>query len=208
MTKILRDDIEYIIHCEQDWTIIWPISKLHAHLPWVREILTHRCTRSMVYNYKLQKYWLQYKKAKVYDEAQRDMWVAWHNCYIRENNTRRMTDFPETLQKEAKEEVGLDLNLCYDLESFLSIAKTIQIGSVWYVFEQVLIKNQKNSERIGMSLIVTDEENLHFLDWEVIWFEWYTIEELHAKMPTLQKSLSLEYAFDHVEKFRKEYRIF
>lgn len=47
---LLRDDIEYLIHCDDHGDIIGPISKAHAHLPGVRETLTHYSTWGMVYN--------------------------------------------------------------------------------------------------------------------------------------------------------------
>ncbi len=42
--KILRDDIEYIIHSDSQGNIIGPIPRDHAHAEGVRSILTHYST--------------------------------------------------------------------------------------------------------------------------------------------------------------------
>ena len=39
--SILRDDLEYAVHCDEKGMIIGPISKVHAHLPGPRQALTH-----------------------------------------------------------------------------------------------------------------------------------------------------------------------
>ena len=59
--KLLRDDLEYIVHCEDNGKVIGPISKIHAHKEGARAVLTHYSTWSMVFDPIKNKYGIQRK---------------------------------------------------------------------------------------------------------------------------------------------------
>lgn len=59
-----------------------------------------------------------------------------------------------------------------------------------------------------MGLILTDEEHMTFVDGEVIDFAWYSPEELVTKLPTMQRSRSIDWAFASAEAFRKKHNIY
>lgn len=143
MKKLLRTDIEYAVHCDDEGKVIWPISKVHAHMKWVRETLYHYSTWSMVFNPILWKYWIQLKNAQKWSKW--DMWVAWHNCYIGDENGYRYLDFEDNLQKEAIEEIWIELKMYEDLDSFLEAYRSLNSGSIWYLInlhtQQNEIKN-------------------------------------------------------------------
>src|SRR3989344_6072375 len=102
---LLRDDIEYVIHCDEKGKIIGPLSKLHAHLPGPRQVLTHYSTWAMVFHPKSGRYGIQLKNPKKHDPfgaGKWDMGIAGHNCYVktRERENYRSMGFAETLTKE------------------------------------------------------------------------------------------------------------
>ncbi len=66
--SILRDDIEYVVHCDEKGKIIGPLSKIHAHLPGPRQALTHYSTWSMIFHPKSGKYGIQRKNPKKQDK--------------------------------------------------------------------------------------------------------------------------------------------
>ncbi len=173
---MLRTDIEYAVHCETDWTVIGPISKTHAHLSWARETLTHYSTRSMLYNPQLQKRWLQLKNEQKW--SKRDMWVAWHNCYVQDGDSWRVVWFQENLAKEAKEEIWMDLTMYETLEDFLVAMKESKTNSFWYIFDSFHYQTETNNEYVWLGLIVTNEESFDYPDGEVVDFQWLSSDEL------------------------------
>lgn len=74
MDQLLRDDIEYIVHCEKDGTVIGPLSKKHAHTEAVRKQLTHYSTWSMVYNPATKQYGVQLKNPEKHDKYSGGKW--------------------------------------------------------------------------------------------------------------------------------------
>jgi len=172
--SILRDDIEYLVHCEEDGEIIWPLSKIHWHYMWARQSLTHYSTRSMVYNPISKRYGIQLKNPKKNDSStwwKRDMWVAWHNCYVQEDWMWRRLDFDENLSKESEEEIWLDLKMYGDLNEFVNIWKNLTQDSIWYIFDRFHYKTDINNEYVGLWLILTLRNNLQFTDNEVVDFQ-------------------------------------
>lgn len=207
MQKLLREDLEYIVHCDEEGNVIWPISKNHAHLKWVRETLCHYSTWSMVFNPVLWKYWIQLKNPNKQDKLTSwkwDMWVAWHNCYVEIENVYRYLDFEENLIKEAEEEIWLKLKMYDSLEEFTKNYKNLKSWSIWYIFEKFLYKTDLTKEYIWLWFIVTCETELTFTDNEVVDFKWLTFEELNDFIKSnsnICEPLSL--AFEKAEKFRK-----
>ena len=123
---ILRDNLEYAVHCDEIGKIIGPISKTHAHLLGVRTALTHYSTWSMIFHPFSGKYGLQLKNPKVLDgftAGKWDMGIAGHNCYIKDKRSFRAMSFKETLIKEANEEIGLNIEVIDSLEEFIKISK-------------------------------------------------------------------------------------
>lgn len=177
---MLRKDIEYIVHCEKDGSIIWPISKVHAHFPWARKSLTHFSTWSMVYNPSIQKYGLQLKNSKKHDSStwwKRDMWVAWHNCYVQKWGLRTYMDFSENLKKEAEEEIWIQLVMHENIDRFKESIPSF-LGSIWYIFTEFLFENEINNEYVWLWLILTDRNKFDYIDWEVVDFKWLSSSEL------------------------------
>lgn len=208
MKKILREDIEYVIHSEEDGTIIGPLSKVHAHKDGVRINLTHYSTWSMIYNPKLNKYGLQLKTPKVYDKNQKPMWdmsVAGHNCYDKINGEYTPLMFEENLVKETDEEIGLTLEMFNSLNEFLEQSKGFD-GTIGYIFERFLHKDNRNNEFVGAGFILTTEEKLEFKDKEVMEFRWLSPEELNKYIKEDSDFYSaLPLMFEKAEKFRKKY---
>jgi len=178
-SNILRDDIEYIIHCDEKGNIIGPISKNHAHIPEVRKTLVHYSTWSMVYNTKLNKYGLQLKSPKKDDKntaGKWDMGVAGHNCYELKNGAYLPNSFEDNLVKETYEEIGIKLDICDSLDDFKG--RFNLSGSHGYIFESFLYKTDLDKEYVGLALICTDEKELKFNDGEVVEFRWFDEKEL------------------------------
>lgn len=212
MKSLLQEDIEYIVHCDEKGWVIWPISKVHAHLPWVKETLCHYVTRSMVYNPILQQYWIQLKNPKKNDSSQwwiRDMGVAWHNCYIRENNQYKYLTFDENLQKEAEEEIWIQVTMEKETTIFKnkynSLSLSLKLWSIWHIFEIFLYDTAHTKEWVWLWFIATSETELQFNDGEVIDFKWYSPKELEIfiKNHPDQYSPALKIAYEKSEIFRK-----
>lgn len=111
---ILRDDIEYIVHCDSKGKVIGPISRTHAHKDEVRGSLTHYSTWGMIYHLKTGEYGIQLKNPNKHEKLSAGKWdmgVAGHNSYVKENNSYKYLDFGENLIKESKEEIGIDLKV-------------------------------------------------------------------------------------------------
>ncbi len=209
MWSLLRTDLEYIIHCDINWKIIGPISKTHAHLPWVRETLFHYVTWSMVYNPILWKYWIQLKNPKKNDSSQwwiRDMWVAWHNCYTQEEGEYKYLGFDQNLEKEANEEIWIHLRMLNDIESFRNKYNSGNQWSIWYIFEVFPYNTKYDKERVGLWFIATSETELHFNDGEVVDFKRYSPNELLDFITSDKNSYSptLKISYKKAERFRKE----
>lgn len=206
--EILRDDIEYAIHCDKTGKIIGPISKSHAHLEGVRKILTHYSTWSMVYNPITKKYGLQLKRPKKHDKFSQPKWdmgVAGHNCYVKENNIYKPLLFDENLVKEADEEIGINLKMYNNLNDFLEKAKNFN-GSIGYIFEEFLFENERSSEWVGAGIILTTETKLEFKDNEVMKFKWVSLEELKEFLKDNTKYYgALPIIFEKAEKFKLKY---
>lgn len=200
---MLRNDLEYIVHCESDGTVIWPLSKIHWHYTWVRENLTHYSTWSMVYNPILRTYWIQLKNPKKQDSStwwKRDMWVAGHNCYTQVNWNREYMSFEDTLTKEAREEIWLRIQISNDINSFKWIAERGK--TTWYIFERFLYETERNSEYVWLGLICTTQENLVYTDNEVVDFQRLTEQDLDQFIATRDDYCSpLLLVFTKVKKF-------
>ena len=203
--NVLRNDIEYAIHCDKTGKIIGPISKSHAHLDGVRPTLTHYSTWAMIYNPELKKYGLQLKRPKKHDKFSKPKWdmgVAGHNCYFKENDIYKPLLFDENLIKEADEEIGLNLEMYDDLNIFLQKSKNFK-GTIGFVFEEFLFEDEINNEWVGAGLILTTETNLEFKDDEVIEFKWLSLEELNEFLKDENSYYSaLPIIYEKVEKFR------
>jgi isopentenyldiphosphate isomerase len=204
---ILRDDIEYLIHSDDNGNIIGPISKTHAHQEVIRAELTHYSTWSMIYYPKSGKYGIQLKNPKKHDKysaGKWDMGVAGHNCYIKENGDFRPLDFDENLIKEAKEEIGIDIEMFGFKNEFLeSINLTDE--SVGFIFDRFHYKTQTDNEWVGLGLVIVRDTDVKFEDDEVINFKWMAPNELKEFIEKNDNYCSpLPLVFDKVEKFRKE----
>ena len=203
--NILRDDIEYAIHCDKSGKIIGPISKSHAHLDGVRATLTHYSNWAMIYNPELKKYGLQLKRPKKHDKFSKPKWdmgVAGHNCYYKEKGIYKPLLFSENLIKETDEEIGLNLEMINDLNSFLDKSKNFN-GTIGFIFEEFLFENKIDSEWVGAGLILTTETKLEFKDDEVIEFKWLSLEELNEFLKDKSSYYSaLPLIYEKVEKFR------
>lgn len=207
--SILRDDIEYIIHCDENGRIIGPISKVHAHLPGVRQALTHYAAWSMIFHPRSGKYGIQLKNPKKHDEfgaGKWDMGAAGHNCYIKDKNGYRPLDFKETLIKEIDEEIGLDINVTDSVEEFVKLSRKKLDQPIAIIFERFHYKTERNNEFVGLAFIVTPTTNLKFKDDEVVDFKWLTPQEIR-KYLTEEKNYCepLPLVFEKAEKFRKRY---
>ncbi len=202
----LREDIEYAVHCEKDGKVIGPISKIHAHLPEVRTNLTHYSTWSMIFNQKLQKYGIQKKNPKKHDKfgaGKWDMGVAGHNCYVSDKSKIRFLDFEENLIKEAKEEIGIDLEMCDSTDKLISKSKNLKNNAIGIIIENFLYQTKENSEWIGLGFIITNSEKVTFTDDEVVDFMWLTSDELRKFLKEDNNYCSpLPLVFDKAEKFR------
>jgi isopentenyldiphosphate isomerase len=205
--SILRDDIEYAIHSDRSGNIIGPISKAHAHLDGARPALTHYSTWAMIYNPKLKKYGLQLKRPKAHDKfskPKRDMGVAGHNCYFKEDGIYRPLLFGENLAKETDEEIGLKVKMCEDADEFMEKAKNLD-GTIGFIFEEFLFENEINSEWVGAGLILTTESELEFKDDEVIEFKWLSLDELDEFLKDEDSYYgALPIIYEKAEKFRLE----
>jgi len=206
--NILKEDIEYAIHCDKFGNILGPISKAHAHLEGVRPALTHYSTWAMVYNPKLKKYGLQLKRPKKHDKFDKPKWdmgVAGHNCYFKKDNTYKPLLFEENLIKEADEEIGINLKISKDLNEFLEVSKNLN-ETVGFIFEEFLFENEMNSEWVGAGLILTTETNLEFKDDEVMEFKWLSVEDLNEFLKDKENYYSaLPIIYEKVERFRLKY---
>ncbi|MCH7568218.1 MAG: NUDIX domain-containing protein [Nanoarchaeota archaeon] len=204
----LKDDVEYIIHCKSDGTIVAPIPKEYAHKEGVRPKLTHYSTWAMVYNPTLRKYGLQLKQPKKHDGAHSPKWdvgVAGHNCYEKKNGEYKPLSFEENLIKETDEEIGLDVKVFYSLNEFLEASKELN-GTIGYICERFHYRTSINNEWVGFGLILTTKTDLEFKDKEVLKFRWLSPDELKKYLDEEDNYYSaLPIIFEKAEKFRLKY---
>ena len=207
--SILRDDIEYIIHCDNDGKIIGPISKIHAHLPMVRQVLTHYSTWAMIFHAESGKYGIQLKNPKKLDQFGAGKWdvgVGGHNCYAQYNNSYRPMNFKETLIKEADEEIGLNVTVIDSVQDFVKLSQQPLHNPLTFIFEQFHYKTEHNNEFIGLAFMVTPTTEVEFKDNEVVEFKWLTPQELSQYLKTETNYCHpLLVAFEKAETFRKTY---
>ena len=207
--SILRDDIEYIVHCDKEGKIIGPISKIHAHSPGIRQAQTHYSTWSMIFHAESGKYGIQLKNPKKLDEfgaGKWDMGAAGHNCYIKDKNGYRPMDFKETLIKEVDEEIGLDIDVIDSVNEFVKKSKTKIKKPIAIIFEKFHYKTERNNEFVGLAFILTPTIKVEFKDEEVIDFKWLTPEELTKHLKKENNYCDpLPLVFEKAEKFRKKY---
>ncbi|PID51884.1 MAG: hypothetical protein CR972_04795 [Candidatus Moraniibacteriota bacterium] len=205
--KLLRDDIEYIVHCDRGGNVIGPISKEHAHLNGVRTQLTHYSTWSMVYHWESGKYGIQRKNPQMKDEfsaGRWDMGVAGHNCYVREGDSFRFLDFEENLAKEAREEIGIDITMTKSQNEFIDLVHKTKTPS-GFIFDKFLYKTEENNEWVGLGFIVVHDTTTEFIDNEVVDFQWLTLVELAQFLKENNNICSpLPLVFEKAEKFRTE----
>lgn len=209
---LLRDDIEYAVHCEDDGTVIGPFSKTHAHLDGVRPVIKHYSTWSMVYNPKTRKYGIQLKNPLKHDTLNAGRWdmgVAGHNCYVQEKSGEyRYLNFLENLAKEAEEEIGLKLELHDNFNSFIAAIQNLSQKALGYIFDEFAYETDKNNEWVGLGLIITDNESLEFIDGEVIDFKWLSPDELKTFCATETNYCApLPMVVEKAEAFRKKCNI-
>ncbi|MEA2065042.1 MAG: hypothetical protein U9O66_01955 [Patescibacteria group bacterium] len=207
MTKnILRNDIEYIIHCDSEGNIIGPISKTHAHLEGVRAVLTHYSTWSMIFHPFSNKYGIQLKNPKKHDKysaGKWDMGAAGHNCYIKENGLFRPLDFDENLAKETEEEIGMKVKMCKSKKEFIKLKNKL-IKPIGFIFDKFHYKTFTNNEWVGLGFIITPTIKVNFQDKEVIDFKWLTTNELKLYLKENNNYCApLPLVFKKAEKFRK-----
>jgi len=209
MTHIkLQDDIEYIIHSDNEGNIIGPISKMHAHTEGVRANLTHYSTWSMIYHLPSGKYGIQLKNPTKYDKhtaGKWDMGVAGHNCYEKHGDEYIPLGFSENLKKEIAEEIGINLKMFNDVDVFVKSAKESKEAS-GFIFDKFYLKTETDNEWVGLGFVVVQTQDVEFVDDEVVDFKWLTPSELQDFINTETNYCSpLPLVFGKAEKFRKEY---
>lgn len=207
--KILRNDIEYSVHCEENGVVIGPIAKTYAHLDGARSVLCHYSTWSMIYNPLIGKYGIQLKNPKKHDKynaGKWDMGVAGHNPYVKYKNDYKYLDFEENLIKEAKEEIGIKLKITKNLKEFIKSVKKVDKVVLGYIFDRFHYKTKINNEYVGLGFILTTSEKVKFTDSEVIDFKWLTPNELRKFLKENKNYCDpLPLVFNKAEKFRKKY---
>jgi len=206
---ILRDDIEYVVHCDEKGKIIGPLSKAHAHLPGPRQILTHYSTWAMMFHPKSGKYGIQFKNPKKKDKLGAGRWdtsVGGHNCYIKDKDGYKLMNFEETLVKEADEEIGLQVQIIDSVQEFVKLSQQLFKNPLAFIFEQFHYKTEHNNEFIGLAFIITPTTTVEFKDGEVVEFKWLTPKELEKYLKNeVNYCHPLLLAFEKAEKFRKKY---
>ncbi len=206
--QILREDIEYAVHCDETGKIIGPISKKHAHLPGARTALTHYSTWSMIFHPDTGTYGIQRKnpeKDDALNAGKWDMGAAGHNCYVKEDDVYRPNMFPENLAKEAEEEIGIKIKMVDTAEEF-AIAIANLTEPIGYIFEEFLSQPPTDNEWVGMGFVVVLDQAVNFTDNEVVDFKWYTPADLEEYfMNSGEACSSLAVAFEKAEKIRKQY---
>jgi len=207
--NMLREDIEYIIHCDESGNIIGPLSKEHAHIKGPRQILTHYSTWAMVYYHASGTYGIQLKNIKLFDATSSNKWdlgIGGHNCYEKIKNKWVPMSYQQTLIKEADEEIGMQVEIFDSLDEFLKQSKKLK-KPIAYFFDKFHHKTERNNEYIGFAFILTPNKNVEFKDNEVIDFKWLSpseLEEFIRKNPELICD-ALMYGFEKAEKFRTSY---
>lgn len=209
--SILRDDIEYLIQCDTDGKIIGPISKIHAHLPGPRQVLTHYSTWAMVFHPASGRYGIQFKNPKKPDRFGAGRWdtsVGGHNCYIKDKDGYKPMNFKETLIKETDEEIGLNVTVIDSVQEFVKFSKLPLPKPLAFIFKKFHYKTEHNNEFIGLAFMAVPTMEVEFKDGEVVEFKWLTPQELTQ---FLKKETNychpLLFAFEKAERFRKKYLV-
>lgn len=204
-----NEEEEYIVQCDEKGKIIGPISKVRAHLPGIRQALTHYSTWSMIFHAESGKYGIQLKNPKKHDKfgaGRWDMGAAGHNCYIKDKNGYRPMDFKETLIKEVDEEIGLKVKVVDSVQEFVKFSKTKIKEPTAFIFEKFHYKTAKNNEFVGLAFILTPTTKVEFKDDEVVEFKWLTPKELRNYLETENNYCDpLPLVFEKAERFRKRY---
>lgn len=207
--NLLRDDIEYSVHCEENGKVIGPISKLHAHQNGARGAICHYSTWSMVFNILTGKYGIQLKNLKKHDKhsaGKWDMGVAGHNQYVKYRGSYRYLDFEENLIKEAEEEIGIKLIMDKTVKNFLRKARGADNQARGLIFDKFHYKTKINNEYAGLGFILVKSDKLKFIDNEVVDFKWLAPNELKKFLKENDNYCdALPLAFKKAEKFRKKY---
>jgi len=205
---ILRDDIEYGIHCDSKGNIIGPISKTHAHLEGPRDVLTHYSTWSMVFHLGSGKYGIQRKNPKKHDKygaGKWDMGVAGHNNYVKEKGMYRPLSFDENLMVEAEEEIGLKLKMFQSVKEFIEAKNKLSKEAIGLIFDKFHYKTPTNNEWVGLGFIIIPTMDVDFQDGEVIDFKWLTPEELKKYLKENNDYCApLPLVFEKAEEFRRK----
>jgi len=188
---LLNENIEYLIHCDEEGNNIGPISREHAHIPTVRKELCHKVVSAMVYCKNTNKWCIQQKFSKAIKKKIWDISVGGHCTYEKKGNDYEALDFNETLIKESYEELGLSITINKNLENN---------SNTGHIFRTCLYKNSYNNEFLGLGLIITGDEKITPIDGEVLSFKWLTLDELKKFMDEEFCSDSLKTFFPLFEK--------
>jgi len=190
---LLKDDIEYLIHCDEKGNTISPISRKHAHLPEIRKKLCHKAIVVMVYCKQTNKWCIQKKFSKAINKSIWDPSVGGHCTYEKKNNSYEELSYEKTLLKEAYEELGLKISINESLES-----------NTGFIIKTHHYKNSYNNEFLGLGIIVTGDEEITPIDSEVLNFKWLTTKELENFIRTENISDTLKTFFPIIkEEFDK-----
>jgi isopentenyldiphosphate isomerase len=203
-SELLKDDIEYIVHCEEDGKVIGPISKLHAHIEGVRSALCHYSTFSMVFHIESGKYGIQRKNPNKWDKrtaGKWDMGVAGHNCYVKDEDGYRYLDFEDNLIKESDEEIGIELTICKGPEELVENSRNGKATAM--IIEKFNYKTDFNNEYVSLAFIIVPNTNVDFKDNEVVEFRWLSPDEMSDFLKNSDEYCSaLPVVFEKAEKFR------
>lgn len=209
---ILRNDIEYVVHCESDGAVIGPLSIMHAHLKGPRSVLTHYSTWSMIYHPFTGTYGIQQKSPKIRDKLTQGKWdmgVAGHNCYVRRGNTFDFLDFEDNLAKESEEEIGIKIKMFESLGEFKIAARNLGDQSIAHIFETFHYQTSHDNEWVGLGFIITPSTEVYFKDGEVTDFRWLTPTDLGEFLKNNNNYCDpLPMVFEKAENFRKEHLSF
>ncbi len=205
----LREEIEYIIHCDEKGEIIGPISKEHAHLKGARQVLTHHSTWCMVFHPPTGKYGIQLKDIRKHDSTSAGKWdtgVGGHNCYTKQKEKWVPMSFEETVVKEADEEIGLQVEVIDSLTEFVKQSKNLK-RTIAFIFDKFHHATEKNNEFVGFAFILVPTIQVEFKDNEVIDFQWLLPLELKVFIEQNKDQIceALLCGFERAEKFRKKY---
>ena len=134
------------------------------------------------------------------------MGIAGHNCYVQEQGSYSPMGFPETLVKEADEEIGLSITVIGSVDEFVKLSKTKIKKPIAAIFEKFHYKTERNNEFVGLVFILTPTTKVEFKDNEVVAFKWLSPSELGRFLKEERNYCDpLPLVFKKAEKFRKKY---